>query len=202
MKTALVFVLGLSGAGCHVSEAPVSGYRTDGLFVACTAQDDERYRCDPHAEETGTGEGTGTVEVDGDGCAGWVEGGAALVLWPPNHKLHTITLTDCAEVRSACPVAERAGLGDAGRIVAVTSDEPLEVGAGGDGHTETGDLVIVDARTVRLRSERQGGGDGRVYRIEFVDGAGGSDVCEVHVPHDRGPFGGAVAGAPVVRVTP
>ena len=195
MKTAFICVLGLLGAGCFASHEPVSGYRADGLFVACSWQDEARYGCDPLSE------GTGTVEVDGDGCAGWTEGGAALVLWPPNHELHTITLADCAEVRSGCPVTERAAFGDGGRIVAVTSDEPLEVGAGGDGHTETGDLAIVDARTVRLRSERQGGGDGRVYRIELVDDAGGSDVCEVHVPHDRGPFGGAVAGAPVVRVT-
>jgi hypothetical protein len=33
-------------------------------------------------------------------------------------------------------------------------------------------MAIIDPVTFDLRSERQGGGDGRVYRVSYVDGAG------------------------------
>jgi hypothetical protein len=67
----------------------------------------------------------------------------------------------------------------------------LEIGAGGDGHTPTGDMVIDSPTTFELRSERQGGGDGRVYIVSWVDGAV-SGSCEFDVPHNQGPALGAV----------
>src|SRR5262249_3946169 len=48
-------------------------------------------------------------------------------------------------------------------ITSITADEAIDVGKGGDGHTTVTDMDIVDATTFDLRSERQGGGDGRVY---------------------------------------
>ncbi len=71
-------------------------------------------------------------------------------------------------------------------ITSVTSDEP-ENGTG-DGNT-TDDIVIVDCQTVSLRSERQGGANGRVYTIhmavEDAGGNAGTASFRVHVPHDK-----------------
>ena len=187
----LVTVAGMLACAGTAESTALVGTRSDGLQVVCTSDGDATYACDPQ-QPSGHGPRTG------DGCASWAEGGPALVLWPPNHKLHTVTLADCARVRADCSVTTAALHG--GRILAVTSDEALDVRGGGDGNTAEGDLAIVDPTTVVLRSERQGGGDGRVYRIELVDANGKLDVCEVHVPHDRGPFGGAHDSGEHVRV--
>jgi hypothetical protein len=69
----------------------------------------------------------------------------------------------------------------------VTSDEATatEPGAGGPTHAPD---AIVDGLSVRLRAERSGASDGRVYRITVraVDPCGneGSAIVEVRVPHD------------------
>ena len=221
---AIAAALGAMVVSCALSHEKLSGRRSDGLMVVCNPDGPpDQYACDPQDEdndggidESGSGSGTaGTGGVDagagsapgsgpgggsGDGtCDNWVNGGPAIMLWPPNHKMYTIGLSDCARVRSACAVD--VGAAAAGHVVAVTSDEPLEVGAGGDGMTPTGDMDILDGRTVALRSERQGGSDGRVYRVELVDAAGATDVCEVHVPHDMGPYGGAHDSGEAVRIT-
>ncbi|HKE20304.1 MAG TPA: hypothetical protein VKB80_35765 [Kofleriaceae bacterium] len=95
-------------------------------------------------------------------------------------------------LRDAVPVA----------ITSITADEPVEVGAGGDGHTTDFDMAIVDDVTFDLRSERQGGGDGRVYWVNYIDSDGVDQSCEFMVPHDRGPFGGAVDSGVAVTLTP
>jgi PKD domain-containing protein len=114
--------------------------------------------------------------------------GPTIGLWAPNHKYVTVTLSRCGTAEDACS----GGLdldGGAGNILSVASSEPDDVGAGGDGDT-TDDAVIVDGHTVRLRGERQGGGDGRAYAIgmEIRDGAGNSlrAACDVVVEHDQG----------------
>jgi len=213
MRLSICMMVVLVG-GCAQSRESLVGVRADGLLVVCTPHGEGAYACDPQQDgddasedptdgdgAAGEGEG-GTIAVDPgaqDGCSEWLDGGPAIVLWPPNHHMHTITLEDCAAVRSECDAATSAAAAG-GTIVSISSDEPLDVGAGGDGHTEAGDMQIVDARTVALRAERQGGADGRVYRIELVGPDGARDVCEVHVPHDRGPYGGAVAGPVAVSV--
>lgn len=107
--------------------------------------------------------------------------GKTIVLWPPNHKVHTVTAADCVEVRDACD----------GEIPAyftrVSSDEPND--ALGDGH-HAPDIVANDGcESVQLRAERQGGGNGRVYTldVEATDAAGNraTGTCYVLVPHDR-----------------
>jgi hypothetical protein len=87
-------------------------------------------------------------------------------------------------------------------ITSITSDERVEVGAGGDGHTTSYDVAIIDPVTFDLRSERQGGGDGRVYRVNYVDGAGVTGSCEFLVPHNQGPTSGATDSGTVVTITP
>lgn len=116
------------------------------------------------------------------------------VLWPPNHKYHTITILDCvASVEDICDV--NVGVDDV-VITSVSSDEPengnqdiwTEATGGGDGNTND-DIIIVDSQTVQLRAERQGGGNGRVYTINYqVTDASGNTATgssQVSVPHDQ-----------------
>jgi hypothetical protein len=97
-------------------------------------------------------------------------------LWPPNHKWWTVrvsyTLSD--------------NCGGATAFLSVASDEP--VNGLGDGNTEP-DWEVVNAQTVRLRAERSGTGDGRVYTITITatDAAGNqsSQNVQVTVVHDQ-----------------
>jgi hypothetical protein len=189
-------VLGLAVGGClaacdGANGNVMTGVRGDGLSVTCEATstgggDDDVYTCTPQ---------------DGDSaCEGFADGGTALVLWPPNHKLITVSLADCAGVVDDCG-PQISGSVD-GRITAITADEAIDVGKGGDGGTKTYDMKIVDATAVQVRAERQGGGDGRVYRVHFETTSGALGSCEIHVPHDQGPFGGAVDSGEVVRAIP
>lgn len=100
-------------------------------------------------------------------------------LWPPNHKMETVSVRDCIAVED-CDDDWHA------RIVSVSSDEPDN--DRGDGNTDA-DVVALDAETVSLRSERQGGSNGRVYTISFEveDGSGNlaEGQCQVVVTHDQ-----------------
>lgn len=120
-----------------------------------------------------------------------------ITLWPPNHKMQTVSLADCDIAATNC--GQPLDLSHA-TITCVSSDEVPD--ATGDGHTQQ-DILIQDATTVQLRAERSDQGDGRVYRIHFtLRDAGGNDVpgvCTVGVPHDqRGTP--AQAGAPQYEV--
>lgn len=127
---------------------------------------------------SGTTVCTATLEITDD-AAPEVET-VGIGLWPPNHKYHEITLDDCIDEIVECDPNWEA------RIIAVSSDEPIDTT--GDGHTEA-DIVVVDAQTVSLRSERRGNSNGRVYNIDFEveDGSGniGAATCRVAVVHDQ-----------------
>ena len=186
------------GAGACGGSKVITGIRADGLTVECVAQQDDVSTCTP---------------LDGDNaCESWEDGGAATVLWPPNHALIQFTLADCGAVQPGCendggsvivfraaPVA--AAVPEDAVITSITADEPVEVRAAGDGSTADLDIAIVDDVTFELRSERQGGGDGRVYRVHYVDGAGVTGACEFLVPHDQRPTSGAVDSGTAVTVT-
>jgi hypothetical protein len=107
-------------------------------------------------------------------------------LWPPNHQYYDIDLKDCFKKVEECDPYWTA------KVMWVSSDEP-ENGQG-DGNTDD-DIKCVDKDTVSLRSERQGGEDGRVYLIRFEakDSKNNKSygTCKVVVPHDQG-GGGAV----------
>ena len=111
--------------------------------------------------------------------------GQTLSMWPPNHKYSTFQLTqfvtgasdNCGGVSISNVVIEK-----------VTSDE-IENG-NGDGNT-TNDIVIAgDCKSVQLRSEREGAGDGRVYTITFkvtdTHGNVGRATAKVVVNHNPG----------------
>ena len=105
-------------------------------------------------------------------------------LWPPNHKMETLTLADLVTVEDACEGELNAN--EVGTILDIYSDEPDN--DTGDGNT-TGDIVIVDDHTFSIRVEQKGDGNGRVYgiRFEVSDSAGNSieATAFVHVPHDQ-----------------
>jgi hypothetical protein len=111
---------------------------------------------------------------------------------------------DDSEVDGGVGVVERLRAARAApvAITAITADEDIEVGAGGDGNTGDFDMAIIDDVTFELRSERQGGGDGRVYRVHYIDEDDEEGSCEFLVPHDRGPFDGAADSGTVVTLEP
>jgi uncharacterized repeat protein (TIGR01451 family) len=104
-------------------------------------------------------------------------------LWPPNHKYQTVTVAQMVQsVTDNCPISV-----DAVVIEKVTSDESGN--ALGDGNTIDDILIGADCRSVQLRAERAGPGDGRVYTITLRvrDSGGGVTRAdfEVSVPHSQ-----------------
>jgi hypothetical protein len=103
-----------------------------------------------------------------------------VVLWPPNHKMHAVSISDCVGVTDACDAKPFA------RFTYVTSDEAPD--GKGDGHTSP-DVTIDECDAIQVRGERLGGGNGRVYRVGFVaeDHTGNTTTgeCRVVVPHDQ-----------------
>ena len=112
--------------------------------------------------------------------------GEQIVLWPPNHKYRTVEISDC--VISVTDICDADVDIDDIEITSVSSDEPEDAQGEGDGNT-VDDIVIVDSQTVELRAERQGGGNGRVYTINFgvTDASGNTETgsCTVWVLHDQ-----------------
>ena len=105
---------------------------------------------------------------------------SAAELWPPNHKLVTVTLSGATDPDGDATVVA---------VTTVTQDEDLD--SEGDGNTEPDAARVTGhPEQVQLRAERSGQGDGRVYRVSFLvtDGKGGSctGTVFVGVPHDQG----------------
>lgn len=101
------------------------------------------------------------------------------LLWPPNHKFHTVTLSGKDGYGKPFKVT----------ITRVLQDEPVD--GLGDGHTAPDARWVGDYRNqVQLRAERSGRGDGRVYCITFTAKDSKGQTCtgtvEVGVPHDMG----------------
>jgi hypothetical protein len=78
-------------------------------------------------------------------------------LWPPNHKMMDVTVD--------YDVVENCGSLPFNCELTVTSNEP--VNGKGDGNSSP-DWEIIDAHHVRLRAERAGDGDGRIYTISLT----------------------------------
>jgi uncharacterized protein len=100
------------------------------------------------------------------------------VLWPPNHKYVTVHAKVFAEdTLDPDPTVT---------LVSVTSSEPDNGLGDGD---EPDDIVIVNDFVFKLRAERAGGGEDRVYTItyEATDFCGNTTeaIATVTVPHDK-----------------
>jgi cysteine-rich repeat protein len=130
--------------------------------------------------------------VSGDGCSAVCQlenrppvcDGATpsvALLWPPNHKFVEVGIDGVTDP-DGDPVAVV--------VTAISQDEPLD--DPGSGNT-CPDAAGVGTGRARLRAERSGGGDGRVYHVSFRadDGRGGecTGTVEVCVRHDQRPGG-------------
>jgi len=123
----------------------------------------------------------------------------SIQLWSPDHTYHTVTMSQMVEnVSDNC---SSLSIGDV-VIEKVTSDEPDN--DLGDGNTINDIVIAADCRSVQLRAERAGMGDGRVYTITLRLKDGNGNVTqqdfEVSVPHSQN-SGPAVKGAAALTVT-
>ncbi|MEK6589648.1 MAG: hypothetical protein AABZ11_03130 [Nitrospinota bacterium] len=96
-------------------------------------------------------------------------------LWPPNHKL--------VSVATVTPNDGSSGV--VSFSVVGTSNEPEN----GTGDGDTAPDIVITGGNVQLRSERSGGGSGRIYTLlaTATDKAGNAttDTCSCIVPHDQ-----------------
>jgi len=109
-----------------------------------------------------------------------------LTMWPPNHQYRTFDVADfVTSIDDNCTALSAADV----VIQQVTSDEPENADGGGDGNTLEDIVISADRKSVQLRSERQGGGNGRVYTVhlEVADGSGNVATApfQVHVVDAR-----------------
>jgi len=108
-------------------------------------------------------------------------------MWPPDHTLRTFNVTDFVT-----SVFDNCGGVSVGNVVItqVTSDELDDATGGGDGNTINDIQIGSDCKSVQLRSERAGSGDGRVYtitlRLTDTHGNVTTATVTVVVPHDTG----------------
>jgi hypothetical protein len=88
-----------------------------------------------------------------------------VILFPPTHQMVQYDLGAVTGVDDATTL-----------IIRIISDEPV----GREGF----DAVIASPTTFQVRAERDGNGDGRVYRIEYLVGGTTGCILTVMVPHN------------------
>ncbi len=165
--------------GCpHVTCIPEPGswFPVGTTTVTCTATDGAGNALDETLDVT-------VVDVDPPVITGIT---SPIQLWPPNHRYATLAVADF--VHSVSDNCSDLSL-DSVVITGVTSSEPEDVRGRGDGRTKNDFVIEADGKSVKLRKERQGGGDGRIYTVfvEASDPSGNAATAsfEVHVPHSR-----------------
>ncbi len=98
------------------------------------------------------------------------------VIWAPNHKMKLVNVS--YDVSDNC--------GPVTTTLSVSSNEPETGLSAGD---QGPDMEVVSNTKVRLRAERAGGGQGRIYTITITatDAAGNTSTQNVivNVPHDH-----------------
>jgi hypothetical protein len=130
--------------------------------------------------------GTGTLTIVDTALPTITLSGNAISLWPTNKKYHSINVADL--VSSAGDSCDLSVNLNSVVISRVTSDE---------GTGSSGDIIIAaNCKSVQLRADRNGNGDGRVYTITFrVGDSWGNSTTKtaiVTVPHDQGNGSNAV----------
>ncbi|MEJ2194518.1 MAG: FG-GAP-like repeat-containing protein [Ignavibacteriaceae bacterium] len=107
-------------------------------------------------------------------------------LWPPDHYFENISVSQLlVSVTANCNTITE----DDVYIVSVSSDEADNTNSTGDANTINDIVISPDCKSVHLRKERQGSGNGRVYSIILAadngNGIIGSTICFVTVPQSR-----------------
>jgi hypothetical protein len=130
---------------------------------------------------TSTCQATFTVPPDATPPSITNESANPVTLWPPNHTMRDVTInynaSDCGAFTTS---------------LSVTSNEPIN--GTGDGDTSP-DWEIIDNHHVKLRAERAGNGDGRIYTITIAatDACGNTsskDVTVIVAHNITGPISG------------
>jgi hypothetical protein len=159
-----------------LSLEPAGPYSLGGTTVTLTVEDDRG----------GVDQCTATITVVDDTPPVITVIGTPITLWPPNHFYAPFGLDDFVlSVSDNCAtlVIEDVVISKA------TSDEPENAIGEGDGNTTEDIIISADCKSLQLRKERQGAGNGRVYTVflELDDGNGnfGTATCQVEVPHDE-----------------
>jgi hypothetical protein len=110
-----------------------------------------------------------------------------ITIGPPNHSYHTFSIANLvASVSDLCD----GGVDISDVVISqVTSDEVQN--GNGDGNTLNDIVIAPDCKSVQLRAEREGGGNGRVYKItlKVKDSSGNvtTAVRQVTVLQGNGP---------------
>jgi len=105
--------------------------------------------------------------------------GNAINLWPPNHQYETVQVSDLvAGAGDGCDATVSLA---SVYISRVSSDEAEN--SKGDGNTVNDIVIAADCKSVQLRAERDGSGNGRVYTITFKvrDSSGNSSTAAAKV---------------------
>ena len=129
---------------------------------------------------------TATITVEDNTQPVVVANSDPIELWPPNHKYNTVDVSQCfVSISDNCTALSM----DDVYIAFVSSDEEENAQGNGDGNTTDDIIISEDCKSVQLRKERQGSGNGRVYTITLAvdDGNGntGTTTCQVTVPHSQ-----------------
>ncbi|HKQ07129.1 MAG TPA: HYR domain-containing protein [Blastocatellia bacterium] len=175
------FAPSVNGGGCGtVVCSPASGsfFPVGTVTVTCTTQAGPACSFSVTVQDTQAPTITVTTQT--------------IELWPPNHQYETITMSQLlASATDNCS----GNLFNSVVIASVSSDEPEN--GGGDGNTVNDIVIAGNCKSVQLRAERQGGGNGRVYTIvlRVKDAAGNVTTASrtVTVPANQG-HGAAIAG--------
>ena len=127
---------------------------------------------------------TFTVTVN-DTEAPVISTGAPIAMWPPDHTYRTINVADLVtSVTDNCD--SNVAVGDV-TITSVSSDEPQN--GNGDGNTSNDILIAGDCKSVQLRAERAGSGNGRVYliivKVRDASGNVSTATLKVSVPQSQ-----------------
>jgi hypothetical protein len=102
-------------------------------------------------------------------------------IWPPNHKMVTITAT--------ITVSDDIDPQPRVKLLSIVSNEPDSTGPGDDPNDIQGAEIGTDDRSFSVRAERLGSGSGRTYTVKYEarDAAGNVTTItkQVIVPHDQ-----------------